>query len=221
MTDPIWAAVDAYLEGLAEADDPVLHDALARSEAAGLPSIQVSAAQGKLLMLLARMCGARRILEIGTLGAYSTIWLAQALPSDGRIVSLEIDPRHAAVARENLAAAGVGDRVEVRVGRASDSLAAIAEESGEPFDFIFMDADKPSNPEYLEWALRLGRRGSVIVADNVVRGGRIVDATDEDPSVRGTRRLHEMLARDPRVDSTTIQTVGGKGYDGFALALMR
>jgi predicted O-methyltransferase YrrM len=221
MTEGTWAAVDGYLEALGGSEDPVLRAALDRSRAAGLPAIQVSACQGKLLMLLARMRGARRILEIGTLGGYSTIWLARALPDAGRLVSLEIEPEHAAVARMNLAAAGLESLVEVRVGRAADSLAALAKEEGEPFDFVFIDADKPSNPEYLEWALRLSRPGAVIVADNVVRGGRILEEDAEEPSIRGTRRLHEMLARDSRVEATVIQTVGAKGYDGFALALVR
>lgn len=218
MNEELWSAVDAYLAPVVAADDPALTGALARSEAAGLPAIQVSAAQGKFLMLLARMCGARRILEIGTLGGYSTIWLARALPSDGSIITLEIDPAHAAVARANLAAAVPDARVEVRTGPALEALARLGREEVEPFDLLFIDADKPSNPEYLEWALRLSHPGSVIVIDNVVRGGRIVDGTADDPSIAGTRRLFDRLAAEPRLETTVLQTVGAKGYDGMAIA---
>ena len=219
--DHRWAAVDAYVASVVRGDDEVLRNALARSDAAGLPEIQVSAPQGKLLMLLARMCRATRILEIGTLGGYSTIWLARALPADGRLVSLEIDPAHAAVARANLAAAAPAATVEVRVGPALDSLPALARERADPFDLVFIDADKPSNPAYLDWAIRLSRPGSTIIIDNVVRDGKVIDPDAAEPSLVGTRRLFEMLAADPRVDSTVIQTVGVKGYDGFALALVR
>ena len=219
--DALWSAVDAYLDRIVAADDSALTGALARSEAAGLPSIQVSPAQGKLLALLARMCGARRILEIGTLGGYSTIWLARALPADGRLVSLELDPAHADVARANLAVAAPRSSVEVRVGRALDTLPELAREGTGPFDLAFIDADKPSNPEYLDWAIRLSRPGAVIVVDNVVRGGRILDEATDEPSIVGTRRLFEMIATDTRIDATVLQTVGAKGYDGFVLALVK
>ncbi|HEX6927346.1 MAG TPA: O-methyltransferase [Longimicrobiaceae bacterium] len=218
MTDEIWTAVDGYLVGHLVGDDPILEDALERSRAAELPAIQVSPLQGKLLMLLARLQGARRILEIGTLGGYSTIWLARALPPEGRLITLELEPRHAEVARANLEHAGLTEQVEVRVGRALDSLATIAEEGLAPFDLIFIDADKSSNPEYLEWALKLSRPGSLIIVDNVVRSGAIIDARSEDPAIQATRRLHERLGEDPRLEATVIQTVGMKGYDGFALA---
>jgi predicted O-methyltransferase YrrM len=222
VSETVWSAVDAYLDRVVgAADDALLTGALARSEAAGLPEIQVSAPQGKLLMLLARMCGARRILEIGTLGGYSTIWLARALPADGRLVSLEIDPRHAEVARANLAAAVPRAAVEVRVGPARDTLPELAREGAGPFDLVFIDADKPNNSAYLDWAIRLSRPGTAIVIDNVVRNGKIIDPDDDEPSVTGTRRLFDALAADPRVDATVIQTVGAKGYDGFVLALAR
>jgi predicted O-methyltransferase YrrM len=215
-----WTAVDEYLASIVRADDEVLRNALSRSEAAGLPDIQVSAPQGKLLMLLARMCGARRILEIGTLGGYSTIWLARALPAEGRLISLEIDPRNAEVARANLAGAALRAAVEVRLGRALDSLPDLARDGAAPFDLVFIDADKASNAEYLDWAIRLSRPGAVIVIDNVVRGGRILDESSDDPSIVGTRRLFEMITADPRIDATVLQTVGVKGYDGFVIAVV-
>jgi predicted O-methyltransferase YrrM len=220
MTDERWTAVDRYLTDLLVPPDPVLNAALAASAAAGLPAHQVSASEGKLLHLLARLVGARRILEIGTLGGYSAIWLARALPAGGRLVTLEAAARHAEVARANLARAGLGDVVEVRVGRAVDSLRQIAAEGSGPFDVVFIDADKESNPDYLAWALRLARPGTLIVADNVVRGGAIVDGTSADPSVRGVRRFVELVAGEPRLTATAIQTVGGKGWDGFAIALV-
>jgi predicted O-methyltransferase YrrM len=187
---------------------------------AGLPPSEVSPTQGKLLHLLARLQGARAILELGTLGGYSTIWLARALPSDGRLVTVEADPHRAEVARANVARAGVAELVEVRVGAALDALAQLAAEGGAPFDLVYLDADKRSNPEYLPWALRLARRGTLIVADNVVRGGAVADASSGDPDVQGVRRFLELLAAEPRVSATAIQTVGSKGYDGFALALV-
>ena len=176
--------------------------------------------QGKLLHLYARMAGARAILEIGTLGGYSTIWLARALPPDGRLVTLEADPRHAEVARANLARAGLSGQVEVRLGPALDTLARLRAEGAGPFDFVFIDADKDSYPDYFEWAVELSRPGCVIVADNMVRRGAVADASSDDPLVRGTRRMNELMAADPRVVATEIQTVGSKGYDGFALALV-
>ncbi|HEU5109285.1 MAG TPA: O-methyltransferase, partial [Micromonosporaceae bacterium] len=188
--------------------------------AAGLPEIQVAPNQGKLLQLMAQIRGARRILEIGTLGGYSTIWLARALPHDGRLVTMEYDRRHAEVARANIARAGLADRVEVRVGAALDLLPALARERPEPFDLTFIDADKQSNTEYFRWALRLSRVGSVIIVDNVVRGGRVTDPNSDDPSVVGTRRLFDALAAEPRVTATAIQTVGSKSYDGFAMAVV-
>jgi predicted O-methyltransferase YrrM len=220
MTDERWTAVDRYLTDLLVPPDAVLDAAVAASAAAGLPAHQVSASEGKLLHLLARLVGARRILEIGTLGGYSAIWLARALPAGGRLVTLEAAPRHAEVARANLARAGLGDVVEVRVGRAVESLRQIAAEGSGPFDVVFIDADKESNPDYLAWALRLARPGTLIVADNVVRGGAIVDGASADQSVRGVRRFVELVAGEPRLTATAIQTVGGKGWDGFAIALV-
>ncbi len=219
MSQETWTAVDRYFEDLLAPSDDVLDAALAASDAAGLPPHQVARNQGKLLALLAQLRGARAILEIGTLGGYSTIWLARALPPGGRVVTLEVDPAHAEVARANLARAGLDHVVDLRVGRAVDSLAALAAEGAGPFDLVFIDADKPSNPEYLAWALRLTRRGSLIVADNVVRDGRVVDPTG-DASVQGVRRFLDRVAAEPRLSATAIQTVGSKGYDGFALALV-
>lgn len=220
MTQQQWDAVDGYITGLLVGDDPALEAALAASDAAGLPRIAVAPNQGKMLNLLARMNGARSILEIGTLGGYSTIWLARALPEDGRMITLEYEEKHARVARENLARAGLAGKVEVRVGPALDSLAVLDHQGAGPFDLVFVDADKPNNPGYLTWALKLTRPGSVIVVDNVVRDGRVVDATSTDPSVVGTRTMAEMLAAEPTVTATMVQTVGSKGYDGFALALV-
>ena len=220
MTQEQWTAVDRYIADLLVAPDPVLDAALQASAAAGLPSHHVSPNQGKLLGLLARVCGARTILEIGTLGGYSTIWLARALPNDGRLITLEADPTHVEVARANIARAGLADVVEVRLGGALDTLPQLAVEGRGPFDLIFIDADKPNNPDYLVWALTLARRGTLIIADNVVRNGAVVDAAATDPSVEGVRRFNELLAADPRLSATAIQTVGSKGYDGFAIALV-
>ncbi|WP_236245238.1 O-methyltransferase [Streptomyces sp. CC210A] len=213
----LWTAVDHYVSGLLAPEDEALTGALAASDAAGLPQIAVAANQGKLLHLLARMSGARRILEIGTLGGYSTIWLARALPEDGRLVSLEYDARHADVARGNLARAGLDKVAEVRTGAALDTLPRLAEEDAVPFDLFFIDADKKNNPRYVEWALRLSRPGSVVVVDNVVRGGAVLDA-DGDEAVRGTRELFDLVAREPRLDATAVQTVGAKGHDGLLIA---
>jgi predicted O-methyltransferase YrrM len=193
---------------------------LAASSAAGLPEINVAPNQGKLLQLLAQSHGARSILEIGTLGGYSTIWLARALPADGKLVTLEFEPKHAEVARANFARAGLGGKIELRLGKASDHLAQLVAEGRGPFDFIFIDADKESYPDYLAWALKLSRRGTLIIADNVVRKGEVADASSEDPRVQGARRFNELLAAEPRVSATILQTVGSKGYDGFALALV-
>lgn len=215
-----WNAVDDYVAGLLVGEDPALEAATRASEQAGLPPIAVSASQGKLLYLLARIHGARRVLEIGTLGGYSTIWLARALPADGRLVSLELSGDFARVAGENVSRAGLSDRVEIRVGPAIDSLEELRAQAGEPFDLAFIDADKQSTPEYFAAALELTRPGGVIVTDNVVRNGALVDPDSEDPGVAGMRRFLEMAAAEPRVSATTIQTVGAKGYDGFTLALL-
>jgi predicted O-methyltransferase YrrM len=220
MTQEQWTAVDRYLNELLVRPESTLGEVETASAAAGLPPIQVSPPQGKLLQLIARIGGTRNILEIGTLGGYSTIWLARSLPPGGHLVTLEANPRHAAVARANLAHAGLEGVAEVREGQALDSLPKLAAEGREPFDFIFIDADKPSYPEYLTWALRLSRRGSVILADNVVRGGAVADPSSTDPNVQGVRRFHELLAMETRVSATAIQTVGSKGYDGFALAFV-
>jgi predicted O-methyltransferase YrrM len=220
MTQEAWTAVDQYLnERLVRSDAP-LEAAVSESQTAGLPSIQVSPPQGKLLHLIARIQGTRNILEIGTLGGYSTIWLARALPPEGHLITLELNPHHAEVARANLARAGLDRIVEIWEGQALDSLRKLAKEGRGPFDLIFIDADKPSYPEYLTWALKLSRRGSVILADNVVRGGAVADAASPDPNVRGVRRFLDLLAAEARVSATAIQTVGSKGYDGFALAFV-
>jgi predicted O-methyltransferase YrrM len=220
MSEQRWTAVDEYLGELLLPGDPVLAAALAASAAAGLPAIQVSPLQGKLLCLLAQAQRASAILEIGTLGGYSTIWLARALPSEGRLVTLELDPAHAVVANANFAAAGVASQVELRLGPALDSLRALAAEHRGPFDFIFIDAEKTGYPEYFSWALRLARRGTLIVADNVVREGAIADPASADPDVQAVQRLLAQMAAEPRVKSTVLQTVGVKGYDGFAIALV-
>ncbi|MGD0183698.1 MAG: O-methyltransferase [Roseiarcus sp.] len=215
-----WSAVDAYIVEKIATPDFALDAALAANAAAGLPAIDVSPPQGKLLYLLARMARARKILEIGALGGYSTIWLARALPSDGFIVTLEAVPKHAEIARENVRRAGLSGQVRVRLGPALESLQRIAEEGIGPFDLVFIDADKPSNPDYLAWALRLARVGATIVCDNVVREGAIVDRASADPSVQGTRRMFDMIAKEPRLSATAIQTVGAKGWDGFVVAIV-
>ncbi|WP_437536943.1 O-methyltransferase [Sorangium sp. So ce726] len=220
MAQEQWSAVDRYLTDLLVPSDAALDAALAASAAAGLPPINVSPNQGKLLHLLAQIRGARTILEIGTLGGYSTIWLARALPARGRLITLESEPKHAEVARANLDRAGLADIVELRLGRALDTLPKLAAEGRGPFDFIFIDADKPSNPDYFAWALKLSRRGSVIVIDNVVRKGAVIDPESADPSVQGVRRLNKLLAAERRVSATAIQTVGSKGYDGLAIVLV-
>ncbi|EME52271.1 MULTISPECIES: O-methyltransferase [Rhodococcus] len=213
-----WAATDSYLAELLVGDDPALTATLEANAAAGLPPIDVAPVQGKLLHLLARIRGARRILEIGTLGGYSTIWLARAVGDDGRVVTLEYEPRHAEVARANLDRAGVGERVDVRVGAALDLLPSLTDEA--PFDLVFVDADKENNPHYVRWALRLGRPGTVIVVDNVIRGGSVTNADLDDERVRGAREVLELMRAEPRLDATALQTVGAKGWDGFALAVM-
>jgi predicted O-methyltransferase YrrM len=216
----IWSDVDRYFEQLLPAD-PALDAALRANREAGLPAIDVTPLQGKFLEVLVRVSGARRILEIGTLGGYSTIWLARALPEDGRLITLELEARNAEVARANIARAGLEGRVELREGRASESLAALAAENVAPFDLIFIDADKANNSEYLRWSLKLSRPGTVIVLDNVVRDGRVVDPDSDDPDIQGIRRFTEMVAAEPRLSATVLQTVASKGYDGFALAVVR
>ena len=223
MTETPWSEVDAYIvEKLSPLDEPLnraLDAALRRNREAGLPAIDVSPAQGKLLHLLARLAGARNILEIGTLGGYSTIWLADALPDDGRIVTLEFSSAHAAVARENIATAGQAVKLDLRVGPALESLPAL-EREGAVFDFVFIDADKANNPGYLQWALRLARVGAVIVVDNVVRGGRVLDGSSADPDIVGTRNFFDLAGADKRWTATAIQTVGAKGWDGFAIGIV-
>ncbi len=216
----LWTEVDRYFCDQLVPSDEKLDAALAANRQAGLPSIDVSILQGKFLDLLVRISGARRILEIGTLGGYSTIWMARALPDGGRIVSLEINPRHAEVARANLLNAGVLDRVDLRVGRALDTLPILDSSGAGPFDLIFIDADKPSNADYLAWGLKLSRPGTLIVTDNVVRDGKIVQAKSADADVQGVRRFTERMAAEPRLSATVLQTVGVKGYDGFALAVV-
>jgi predicted O-methyltransferase YrrM len=220
MNPEQWTAVDRYITDLLVPSDAALEEALRSSAAAGLPPIAVSPAQGKLLHLLARAQGARNILEIGTLGGYSTIWLARALPPSGRLITLEVDPSHAQVARDNIARAGLAAVVDLRLGPALDTLPQLAAEGRAPFDFIFIDADKAGIPDYFAWALKLCRRGAIIIVDNVVRNGAVVDPRSDDPGVQGVRRFNELLAVEPRVSATTIQTVGSKGYDGFTLALV-
>jgi predicted O-methyltransferase YrrM len=215
-----WTAVDRYLADRLLKPDAALDAALQASAAAGLPAHGVSPTQGRLLELLARIQGARTILEIGTLGGYSTIWLGRALPPDGRLVTLEANPHYAEVARANIARAGLAQAVELHVGLAETTLAQLAADGDGPFDLIFIDADKAGNAQYLTWALALSRAGTLIVADNVVRGGAIVDAGSGDPSVEGVRRFFDLLAAQARVTATAIQTVGEKGYDGFALAVV-
>lgn len=220
MTEDRWTEVDRYIADVVVASDPALDAALETSASAGLPSINVAPNQGKLLALLVQMRAARTVLEIGTLGGYSTIWMAGVLPADGRLVTLEADPNYADVARGNIARAGLDHIVDVRVGPALTTLPQLAAEGAGPFDMVFVDADKAANADYFSWALRLTRRGSVIVVDNVVRGGAVVDADSPDPGVQGTRRLYELLGQERRVSATVVQTVGSKGYDGFALAVV-
>jgi predicted O-methyltransferase YrrM len=223
MSQARWSEVDAYVEQLLVGEDAALQAALRASDDAGLPPIALTPAQGKLLHLLARVHGARAILELGTLGGYSTIWLARALPADGRLVTLELNPRYAEVASANVERAGLAGLIKIIVGPALDGLRALIAEGAGPFDLVFIDADKQRTPEYFELALELTRPGSVIVTDNVVRDGELVDADSDDPGVQGMRRFHELLARGVgghRITATTIQTVGAKGYDGFTLALV-
>ncbi len=220
MTQERWSAVDHYINDTLIGTDPVLEEVLRASSAAGLPPIHVSPNLGKLLHLLARIQGARSVLEIGTLGGYSTIWLARALPPGGKLITLESEPAHADVARACFAQAGLSGIIDLRLGPALETLPQLAADGKGPFDLIFIDADKPSYPDYFRWALRFSRRGSVMVIDNVVRDGAVIDAGSDDPRVQGVRRLNELLAAEPRVSATTIQTVGNKGFDGFTLVLV-
>ena len=220
MLQEQWAAVDRYLNETLLPADTVLDSALAANAAAGLPKIDVAPNQGKFLHLLARLRGARRILEIGTLGGYSTIWLARALPAGGEMVTLEFEPKHAKVATANISRAGLAQVVEIRVGAGLESLARLVEEGVEPFDMIFIDADKPNNPNYLEWAMKLSRVGTLIVLDNVIRDGEVADASSLDEKVIGVRRCLDKMAAEPRLEATALQTVGSKGWDGFAMALV-
>jgi len=220
MSEAVWSGVDRYLTEALIPADQALDAALAANIAGGLPTIDVSPTQGKWLHLLAKIQGATRILEIGTLGGYSTIWLARALPADGHLITMEFSPKHAAVAQQNIARAGLAHLVEIRIGAAADSLAQLHAEGTAPFDLIFIDADKPNNPVYLDWALKFSRKGTLIVVDNVIRDGEIANSASTDPSVTGTRTMFDMLAANPRVSATALQTVGSKGYDGFAIALV-
>jgi predicted O-methyltransferase YrrM len=221
MPQETWSAVDDYITNTLIPADPIVEAALAANAGAGLPAIDVTPAQGKFLHLLARIQGAKRILEIGTLGGYSTIWLARALPAGGRVITLEADAKHAKVACKNIARAGLADVVELREGKALDTLPELAAEGLEAFELIFIDADKSNNPHYFDWALRLSHKGTLIIVDNVVRDGAVIEADSTDPNIQGVRRLFEILAAEPRVVSTALQTVGSKGYDGFVIALVK
>ena len=220
MTQKVWEAVDKYFDKILIPQDSALEDALKAAKAAKLPAIQVSSVEGKLLHLLARILRARNILEIGTLGGYSTIWMARALPEGGRIVTLEADAKHAEVARKNFARAGVESKVELRLGKALDTLPQVAADARGPFDMFFIDANKSNMPEYFEWSLKLARKGSVIIADNVVREGKVLDAKSKDADIQGIRRFLEMVGKEKRVSGTALQTVSTKNYDGFALVLV-
>ncbi len=220
MSQQQWTAVDRYITDLLIPADPALEAALHASATAGLPAINVAPNQGRLLHILALSHGARTILEIGTLGGYSTIWLARALPDEGRLITLEADPQHAAVAQANIAHAGLADRVEVRIGKALETLPQLVAEGHGPFDLVFIDADKPNTAAYFAWALKLTRRGSLIITDNVVRDGAVIDAANPDPNVQGVRRFNAALAAEPRITATVLQTVGSKGYDGLAFAIV-
>lgn len=220
MTNELWTTVDRYISDLFISPDPALEAALQASDSAGLDPIAVSPIQGKFLYLLAKSHGARNILEIGTLGGYSTIWLGRALPAEGRLISLEADPRHAEIARANIARADLSSAVEVRLGRAQDTLPKLAAEHRTPFDLIFIDADKTGYSDYFAWSLKLSRRGTLIIADNVIRKGAVADPASSDANVQGVRRFNQLVAGDPRVSATAIQTVGSKGYDGFTIILV-
>jgi predicted O-methyltransferase YrrM len=221
MNQDLWTSVERYLTDTLVHPDDALNEAVEANTRAGLPAIDVAPNEGKLLHLLARIQGARRILEIGTLGGYSTIWLARALPPFGRLITLELDPTHASVASQNIQRAGLSSLVDIRVGSALESLTRLHADKTDPFDLIFLDADKPNNPVYLEWALKLSRPGTLIIGDNVIRDGKILDAASTEPQITGTRTFLELLGSHPRLDATALQTVGSKGYDGFALAIVK
>ncbi|WP_136604330.1 O-methyltransferase [Paenibacillus dokdonensis] len=216
-----WEQVDEYITDLLCPNDPILDDVLTANRKADLPEIDVTANQGKLLQLLIQMKGAKRVLEIGTLGGYSTIWMARGLPSDGKVITLELDPHHAEVAEANIAHAGLGHMIQIRIGDALQQLARMKEEQIEPFDLIFIDADKPNNPHYLNWALQFSRPGTVIIGDNVIREGEIINKHSTDPRVQGVRQFHEMIAAEGSISATAIQTVGSKGYDGFMIGIVK
>ena len=220
MSQKQWTAVVRYFSETLVPSDPVLDAALRANTKAGLPAIDVAPNQGKFLQLLVQLRGARRILEIGTLGGYSSIWMARALPADGHLTTLEFSPKHAEVARANITRAGLEKIVEIRVGPALETLAKMEKEGTEPFDLIFIDADKPNNPNYLPWALKFSRPGTLLIGDNIVREGEVADPTSTDPNVQGQRRFLELMAAEPRLSATALQTVGSKGYDGFAMALV-
>ncbi|GIP27722.1 O-methyltransferase [Paenibacillus sp. J23TS9] len=216
-----WEQVDEYITDLLCPNDPILDDVLTANRKADLPEIDVTANQGKLLQLLVQMKGAKRVLEIGTLGGYSTIWMARGLPADGKIITLELDSHHADVAKANIAHAGLEHMIEVRTGDALGQLAMMAEEEMEPFDLIFIDADKPNNPHYLNWALQFSRPGTVIIGDNVIREGEIINKHSTDPRIQGVRKFNEMITGNPKISATAIQTVGSKGYDGFMIGIVK
>jgi predicted O-methyltransferase YrrM len=220
MTQELWTAVDNYIKEKMVPADAVLTQALQNAKDAELPAIAVSPTQGKQLHLMARMCGARKILEIGTLGGYSTIWMARALPAGGKVITLELDPKHAAVARKNFELAGLTNVIELRLGSALESLPKLAAERAGPFDLIFIDADKVNIPGYFEWSLKMSHPGTVIIVDNIIRDGAVIEPDHKDPNIQGVRRFNEMLAKETRVSATEIQTVGEKGYDGFALVVV-
>jgi predicted O-methyltransferase YrrM len=221
MNQELWTAVDQYIAANLIPSDPILEETLAANAKAGLPSIDVSPTQGKLLYLLAKISGAKKILEVGTLGGYSTIWFARALPPDGKVITLEVNPKHAEVALANITRANLASKVDLRLGPALETLAELHANGSGPFDFIFIDADKPNNPNYLDWAMRLSRPGTIIITDNVIRDGAVVNPDDPDPAIQGTRLLFEKLAAQPKLDATAIQTVGIKKHDGFAIAIVK
>jgi predicted O-methyltransferase YrrM len=216
----IWKKVDSFFTDALIPADPALDSAIAANRKADLPAIDVTPLQGRFLELMIRATGARRVLEIGTLGGYSTIWMARAVGSRGRVVTLELDSRHAKIAQHNLDQADIGGCVDLRVGPASEALAALAAEGSEPFDFVFIDADKAGYPDYIQWSLKLSRPGTMIIADNVVRDGKVINPADPDPNIQGVRSFTELIAAEPRLSSTVLQTVGSKGYDGFAIAIV-
>lgn len=216
----IWKKVDDYFSAALIHPDAALEAALDTNRAAELPAIDVTPLQGRFLEMLVRLSGTRRVLEMGTLGGYSTIWLARALPADGIVVTLEVEPRHAEIARKNIENAGFADRVQLRVGPALETLAVLGQEQAPPFDFIFIDADKASYPEYLQWSLNLSRPGTLIVADNVVRDGKVIEPENPDANIQGVRRFTDLVAAEPRLTATVLQTVGSKGYDGFTIAIV-